>query len=268
MERLYVRPRPHSFDGARVSLTDLGRIHPVLGIHRKKIDRSVPAKTGRFWAVLVRHGNRMATAPRGRFVAQLAYSRGSNLRIQRSYSESLDQYHGTRRRAGARVEACRVYLTFGTVRSRIEQLRRKPAMPILLTPKVTSMANVSSLTPPSTREKIGANLIIARARARLTQARLARAAGVTRQTVSDIERGATNATVDVLDELAKALTIPIEQLFAPGFTGFVDDDEINRRRVLPRTERVNARALHAAIEEATGRSPKGRTTKKRPHVRG
>ena len=132
------------------------------------------------------------------------------------------------------------------------------------------MAVVSSPTPPtSTREKIGANLIIARAQARLTQAQLARAAGVTRQTVSDIERGATNATVDVLDQLSGVLKIPIERLFSSsGASGVVDDDEIARRRTLPRTDRVNARALHVAIEEAAGRKPKAGATKKRPHVRG
>ena len=129
------------------------------------------------------------------------------------------------------------------------------------------MAVVSSPTPPSTREKIGANLIIARAQARLTQAQLARAAGVTRQTVSDIERGATNATVDVLDELAKALKISIERLFVPRFDSVVDDDEIVRRRALPRTERVNARALHVAITEAAGGKPQAPAAKKKPRLR-
>jgi transcriptional regulator with XRE-family HTH domain len=131
------------------------------------------------------------------------------------------------------------------------------------------MAVVSAPTPPpSTREKIGANLIIARAQARLTQAQLAHAAGVTRQTVSDIERGATNPTVDVLDGLSRILKIPIERLFtSSGASGVVDDDEIARRRALPRTERVNARALHLAIEEAAGRKPKT-GSKKRPNVRG
>ena len=150
----------------------------------------------------------------------------------------------------------------------IEPVPRKPAAPIFFTPESNSMAVVSSPTPPSTREKIGANLIIARAQARITQAQLAHAAGVTRQTVSDIERGATNATVDVLDKLAKALTIPIEQLFVLGFSGVVDDDEIASRRALPRAERVNARALHAAIEEAANRKSKVRAAKKIPHVRG
>ena len=130
------------------------------------------------------------------------------------------------------------------------------------------MAVVSAPTPLSTREKIGANLIMARAQARLTQAQLARAAGVTRQTVSDIERGATNATVDVLDQLARVLKIPIGQLFSSAVSGLVDDDEIARRRALPRAERIHARSLHLAIEEAAGREQKPGARKKRRKVRG
>lgn len=92
---------------------------------------------------------------------------------------------------------------------------------------------VESPPTPSTREKIGANVIIARAQARL----------------------------------AKALKIPIERFFVPASVGVAGDDEIARRRALPRTERVNARALHAAIEEAAGRKSKA-PAKKQPRVRG
>lgn len=111
-------------------------------------------------------------------------------------------------------------------------------------------------SPQATRKRIGVQVVLARARARLTQAELARAAGVTRQTVSDIERASTNATVDVLDQIANALSIPIDRLFTPtsDLTGVVDADEITRRRVSPRTELVSARALHAAIDEAAGRN--------------
>ena len=116
-------------------------------------------------------------------------------------------------------------------------------------------------TPPTrqtTRKRIGVQVVLARARARLTQAELARAAGVTRQTVSGIERGSTNATVDVLDQIANALSIPIARLFTPArdLTGVVDADEISRRRASPRTELVSARALHAAIDEVADSNSK------------
>ncbi len=134
-----------------------------------------------------------------------------------------------------------------------------------------SSASMTAATPPSplsTRKRIGAQIILARARARLTQAQLAHAAGVTRQTVSDIERGVTNSTVDVLDELARALDVPIERLFTPPFSGVIDGAEIARRRAHPRSELVDARPLHAAIEEAAGRKAKPRAGKKPPRVRG
>jgi transcriptional regulator with XRE-family HTH domain len=87
---------------------------------------------------------------------------------------------------------------------------------------------------------------------RLTQAQLAVAAGVTRQTISDLERGTVNISIDVLDRIAGALNIEIRQLFATPHTGIVDAAEISRRRALPRGESVDADALFAALDEASG----------------
>jgi transcriptional regulator with XRE-family HTH domain len=131
---------------------------------------------------------------------------------------------------------------------------------------VSRLATATPPAPRTTRERIGARILLARARARLTQSQLARAAGVTSQTVSDIERGATNAAIDVLDSLAKALDVPIERLFTPPFVGVVDDSEIARRRALSQSELVDARDLHAAIEEAAGRKAKPGARKKRPKI--
>jgi transcriptional regulator with XRE-family HTH domain len=123
--------------------------------------------------------------------------------------------------------------------------------------------------PVPARESIRANLIVARAKARLTQARLADAAGVTRQTISDLERGAVNISIDVLDRIARALNIEVRGLFAPPFTGVVDAGEIARRRAAPRSEFISARAVHSAIREAQGdaaaQAPSGKI---RRRVRG
>jgi len=101
--------------------------------------------------------------------------------------------------------------------------------------------------PAPARENIRANLIVARAKARLTQAQLAEASGVTRQMISYLERAAANISVDVLDRIAGALNIEVRQLFMPSLTGVVDSAEIARRRTTPRSEFIPARALHAAI---------------------
>jgi transcriptional regulator with XRE-family HTH domain len=133
--------------------------------------------------------------------------------------------------------------------------------------KGAEMTPVTPATRPPSREILGGNLVIARARARLSQAALAEAAGVTRQTISDIERGATNATLDVLDKIVDALGISIDRLFIPPFNGVVDDDELLRRRASPREENVDARDLLVAIDEAAARPTKGYSAAGRPRVR-
>jgi transcriptional regulator with XRE-family HTH domain len=107
---------------------------------------------------------------------------------------------------------------------------------------------------PSTRENIRANLIVARARARLTQAELAELAGVARQTISELERGTLNISVDKLDSIAVALKIDVQRLFTPPVAGTIDAEEINRRRSTPRAGFIPARALHAAIQDPRRRN--------------
>lgn len=133
-------------------------------------------------------------------------------------------------------------------------------------PKGSDMTRTAPRAHPA-REILSANLIIARARARMSQAALAEAAGVTRQTISDIERSATNATLDVLDKIVDALGISIDRLFTPPFSGVANDDELLRRRASPREENVDARDLLVAIDEAAGRPTKGYSAAGRPRVR-
>lgn len=119
--------------------------------------------------------------------------------------------------------------------------------------------------PPS-REILSGNLIVARARARISQSALAEVAGITRQTISDIERGAANVTLDILDKIVAALGISIDRLFEPPFRGVVDDDELIRRRNAPRQDFVDARDLHVAIDEAAGRPTSGYRASRRPRL--
>lgn len=63
------------------------------------------------------------------------------------------------------------------------------------------------------RERIGWNLRKLRAGQRITQENLAVDAAVDRTTISGIERGEYNASVDLLERLAKALSVDIAALF-------------------------------------------------------
>lgn len=65
-----------------------------------------------------------------------------------------------------------------------------------------------------TRARIGWNLRKVRAAKRVTQENLAVDASVDRTTISGIERGDYNASVDLLDRLAEALSVDISEFFA------------------------------------------------------
>ncbi len=73
------------------------------------------------------------------------------------------------------------------------------------------------------RELLRDNLIFVRAQARFSQGELAQRAGVSRPTISRIERAEADVGIDVLSRLAGALGVDIARLFRPDFKGVVDD---------------------------------------------
>jgi transcriptional regulator with XRE-family HTH domain len=98
------------------------------------------------------------------------------------------------------------------------------------------------------------SLIVERARLRLSQEALAERSGVSRPTISRIERGAAvDVGLDVIERLARALDISVAKLFAPQSRARVDDPELARRAAASDDEFVDARALFEAIDEAEGR---------------
>lgn len=103
-------------------------------------------------------------------------------------------------------------------------------------------------------EDLRVNLIVERARARLSQQELADRSGVSRNTISRIERGIDDVGVDIVAKLASALGTTVQGLFASG-SGLdrPDDDEISRRAEADDEEFVNAEALLDAVDEAAGR---------------
>jgi transcriptional regulator with XRE-family HTH domain len=118
------------------------------------------------------------------------------------------------------------------------------------------MARQAATVRPPSREIVGGNLTFERARAGLSQSGLSDASGVSRQTISEIERGTINTNLDVLDRLAGALGISISRLFIEQDSGHFDDDELARRRSAGATEFVDAFESLDATEELAGRPRK------------
>ena len=114
--------------------------------------------------------------------------------------------------------------------------------------KARSPAKVPAL------EVLSGNVIIARARLRLSQVDLAERSGLSRATVSKIENGIGDVNVGTLEQLADGLGCDIGALFAHEDAGVVGDDELARRAVASEAEFVDARDILDAVEEAGGRS--------------
>jgi transcriptional regulator with XRE-family HTH domain len=116
--------------------------------------------------------------------------------------------------------------------------------------------NGSTTTNPRAspaREALRVNLIVGRARARLSQQAFAERAGISRPTVSRIERGiADDVGLDVLERIAGALGVSVADLFVLASSDRVDDAELARRATAT-DEFVDADDLFAAIDEAAGR---------------
>ena len=67
------------------------------------------------------------------------------------------------------------------------------------------MNNTSEAARLSALESLRINVIVERARARLSQSELAKKAGVSRQTISRIERASSDVGLAVIERIATAL---------------------------------------------------------------
>lgn len=121
----------------------------------------------------------------------------------------------------------------------------------MATAAITNSARAPAL------EALRVNVIVGRAQARLSQDELAQRANVSRQTISRIERAATDVGIEVVERIAQALGATIADLLVPASAERVADDELARRAASPREDNVDARALLDAVDEAAGR-PAGR----------
>src|ERR1700730_1696469 len=85
-------------------------------------------------------------------------------------------------------------------------------------------------------EALRVNVIVGRAQARLPQEQLAERAGISRPTVSRLERAAGDVGVEVVQRIADALGKTVADLFVPAGPDRVDDDELARRAAAPDEE--------------------------------
>lgn len=119
--------------------------------------------------------------------------------------------------------------------------------------------------PESALESLRVNLIVERARARLSQTELAERAGVARPTISRIERAVGDVGVVVVERIATALGVTVASLFEPVDMRPADDAEIARRAAAPRSEYGSIDDLLAAIDESNaadiGLEPRRRYSK-------
>jgi len=65
-----------------------------------------------------------------------------------------------------------------------------------------------------TRKVLAENLRVERARRRMSQEKLAELAGVSRVYLGTIERGNTACSIDIVDQLAKALGVAVPELLS------------------------------------------------------
>ena len=114
------------------------------------------------------------------------------------------------------------------------------------------VTDTSQLARASALESLRINVIVERARARLSQDDLAKRAGVSRQTVSRIERASTDVGLSVIERIADALGTTVSVLVEPYVPDDPDNEELARRIAAPREESIDARAFITAMDEAHG----------------
>jgi transcriptional regulator with XRE-family HTH domain len=103
---------------------------------------------------------------------------------------------------------------------------------------------VHEKTDPSTRVQLASNLRRLRVARHLSLSELARVTAMSKATLSGIERGAGNPTVDTLAALAAALRVSIAELFEPAPVGEVRIARASEAGPRPR-DRVGQRLLEA-----------------------
>jgi transcriptional regulator with XRE-family HTH domain len=86
---------------------------------------------------------------------------------------------------------------------------------------------------------IGGRIKELRTKAGLSQDKLAEKAGISSKYLGEVERGVVNVTVQVLDDIAKGLQVPIDEILNHGH--IADRDQLEKD--------IRQRMAHASDEE-------------------
>jgi len=108
----------------------------------------------------------------------------------------------------------------------------------------------STRARPPALEALRVNVIVGRARARLSQSDLARKAGLSRPTISRLERAAGDIGIEAIQRIADALGTTVSHLFLTASDDHPSDAELALRAQADDDSFVDADALLEAIDEA------------------
>ena len=129
---------------------------------------------------------------------------------------------------------------------------------------------MNAFKPSPAVEALSVNVVVARAFARLSQAQLAERAGISRPTLSKIERGvARDVSIGIIQRIADALGTDVAELLVPPpDMHHVESDEEIAQRIASATaaDIVDADVLLAAIDEADATPRKRYSNAGRPRV--
>ena len=106
---------------------------------------------------------------------------------------------------------------------------------------------------PPALEALRVNVIVGRARARLSQSELAKRAGLSRPTISRLERTVGDIGIEAIQRIAVALGTTVSDLFLAASDNYPSDDELALRAQAGDASFVDADALLKAIDESAGR---------------
>lgn len=116
------------------------------------------------------------------------------------------------------------------------------------------MEQLSTHARPPALEALRVNVIVGRARARLSQSDLAKRAGLSRPTISRLERAAGDIGIGAIQRIADALGTTVSDLFLVAHEDHPSEDELALRAEADDDSFVDADALLGAIDESAGRS--------------
>jgi transcriptional regulator with XRE-family HTH domain len=129
---------------------------------------------------------------------------------------------------------------------------------------------VIALKPSPAVEALRVNVVVERAIARLSQAQLAERAGISRPTLSKIERGvAADVSIGIIQRIADALGTSVAALVVPPRDMHLaeSDEEIaHRMATATAADFVDADILFAAIAEADATPRRRYSNAGRPRV--